>query len=86
MQIESRSLPEMIKTILKRYGAESYAIIYEDEAKVIKIRLLASSSAKVHHFMPGPGSNQRIIDGQLTPTRMFSAEDFAKLTSQKTKP
>jgi hypothetical protein len=79
MQIESRSLSEMIKTILKRYGVENYAIIYEDGAKVIKIRLLASSSAKAHHFVPAPGLDQHIVDGQLTPTRMFSAEDFARL-------
>jgi hypothetical protein len=79
MQIESRSLPEMIKTILKRYGVENYAIIYENGAKVIKIRLLASSSAKAHHFVPAPGSDQHIVDGQLTPTRMFSADDFTRL-------
>jgi hypothetical protein len=79
MQIESQSLPEMIKTILKRYGVKNYAIIYEDGAKVIKIRLLASSSTQAHHFMPAPGSDPHIVDGQLTPTRMFSADDFARL-------
>ena len=74
MKIENRSLPEMIKTILKRYGTKNYAIIYENQAQAIKIWLLASSSAKAHHFRPTPGSDQAIVDGKLTPTRMFSAE------------
>ena len=83
MKIENRSLPEMIKTILKRYGTKNYAIIYENQAQAIKIRLLASSSATAHHFRPTPGSDQAIVNGKLTPTRMFSAEDFARLLEKE---
>jgi hypothetical protein len=83
MQIENQSLPEIIKTILKRYGAENYAVIYDDKGHVIKIRLLASSSTKENNFYPAPQSEQSIVKGKLTSTRMFSDQDFARLLEKK---
>lgn len=83
MQIENQSLPAMIKTILKRYGAENYAIIYDDKASAIKIRLLASSSSKENNFHPAPPSERSIVKGKLTPTRMFSDQDFARLLEKE---
>jgi len=79
IKIESQSIPEMIKTILKRYGVDNYAIIYEDKANVIKIRLVGSSSSKENNIYPTPQSDQSIVSGKLTPTRMFSDQDFARL-------
>ena len=88
MQIENQSLPEIIKTILKRYGVENYAVIYDDKGHVIKIRLLASGSSQQNNFYPAPqSSTQSSVDGELAATRMFSEQDFARLLEkEQTKP
>jgi hypothetical protein len=79
IKIESQSLSKIIQTTLKRYGVDNYAIIYEDKADVIKIRLGRSRSSKENIFYPALQSDENIVNGKLTSTRMFSDQDFTRL-------
>lgn len=79
VQIEDKSLPEIINTVLIRYRVPNYAIVYDNQARSITIRLVASSSSTARMFSPTPESEMIPVNGKLTSTRMFSDQDFERL-------
>ncbi len=79
VQIEDKSLPEIINTVLNRYRVPNYAIVYDNQARSITIRLVASSSSTEHMFSSTPESEMIQVNGKLTSTHMFSDQDFERL-------